>query len=206
MISEISGELNPHLHQPILLWLCYSADYTSSVVQCCHSTFFNSSLTNKPYSKIPSDFNPIHIDPYFSDYATFPGTITHGLWSSVFLWLCYSADYASSVVQFCHSTIFNSPLTNEPYLKIPSDFNSIHIDPYFSNYATLRGTITHGLWSSVSHQGTLLSNFNPIHIDPYFSNYATLLGTITHGPWSSAATHCYVENVVAQGHPDRVLM
>ena len=66
------------------------------------------------------------------------------------------------------STVFNSPLTNEPYSNISGDFNPIHINPYFSDYASLPGTITHGLWSS-------------------------------------AATRKYVENVVAQGHPDRVL-
>jgi fatty acid synthase subunit alpha len=66
------------------------------------------------------------------------------------------------------SLMFNSPLTNEPYSKISGDFNPIHIDPYFSDYASLPGTITHGLWSS-------------------------------------AVTRKYVENVVAQGHPDRVL-
>ena len=30
--------------------------------------------------------------------------------------------------------------------------------------------------------------------------------TITYDQWSSAATHCYIENMVAQGHPDRVLV
>ncbi|KAJ3783459.1 fatty acid synthase [Lentinula aff. detonsa] len=66
------------------------------------------------------------------------------------------------------STSFFSPLTNEPYSRISGDFNPIHINPYFSCYAGLPGTITHGLWSS-------------------------------------AATRKYVENVVAKGHPDRVL-
>lgn len=66
------------------------------------------------------------------------------------------------------STSFFSPLTNEPYSGISGDFNPIHINPYFSCYAGLPGTITHGLWSS-------------------------------------AATRKYVENVVAKGHPDRVL-
>jgi fatty acid synthase subunit alpha, fungi type len=47
------------------------------------TTQFNSPLTNEHYSKISGDFNPIHINPYFSDYASLPGTITHGLWSSV---------------------------------------------------------------------------------------------------------------------------
>lgn len=38
--------------------------------------------TNEPYSKISGDFNPIHINPYFSDFASLPGTITHGMWNS----------------------------------------------------------------------------------------------------------------------------
>jgi fatty acid synthase subunit beta len=66
------------------------------------------------------------------------------------------------------SAVFRAPLTNEPYSKVSG-------------------------------------NFNPIHINPYFSDYTALPGTITHGLWSSAATRKYVENVVAQGHPDRVL-
>lgn len=66
------------------------------------------------------------------------------------------------------TTSFFSPLTNEPYSGVSGDFNPIHINPHFSCYAGLPGTITHGLWSS-------------------------------------AATRQYVENVVAKGHPDRVL-
>jgi len=38
--------------------------------------------TNLPYSTISGDFNPIHVNPYFSDFAQLPGTITHGMWSS----------------------------------------------------------------------------------------------------------------------------
>jgi fatty acid synthase subunit alpha, fungi type/fatty acid synthase subunit beta, fungi type len=48
-------------------------------------------------------------------------------------------------------------------------------------------------------------DFNPIHINPYFSDYTSLLGTITHSMWSSAATCKYVETIVAQGKPSRVL-
>ncbi|KAH9945014.1 fatty acid synthase [Epithele typhae] len=66
------------------------------------------------------------------------------------------------------NTTFTSPATNEPYSKISGDFN-------------------------------------PIHINPYFADYASLPGTITHGMWSSAATRRHVENVVAQGVPDRVV-
>ncbi|KAF8577776.1 fatty acid synthase [Ramaria rubella] len=67
-----------------------------------------------------------------------------------------------------HPALITAPLTNEPYSKISGDFNPIHINPYFSDYASLPGTITHGLWSS-------------------------------------AATRKYVENVVGNGHPQRVL-
>ena len=48
------------------------------------------------------------------------------------------------------SSRFFTPLTNEPYSKISGDFNPIHINPYFSNYASLPGTITHGMWSSAA--------------------------------------------------------
>lgn len=66
------------------------------------------------------------------------------------------------------STTCNAPLMNEPYSKISGDFN-------------------------------------PIHINPYFSDFASLPATITHGMWSIAATLCYVESIVAQGHPDRMI-
>ncbi|KAI0685962.1 fatty acid synthase [Cytidiella melzeri] len=65
-------------------------------------------------------------------------------------------------------TVFTSPATNEPYSKISGDFN-------------------------------------PIHVNPYFSDLASLPGTITHGMWSSAATRRFIETVVAQGRPDRVV-
>ena len=66
------------------------------------------------------------------------------------------------------STTFNAPLTNEPYSKISGDFN-------------------------------------PIHVNPYFADFASLPATITHGMWSSAATRCYVESIVARGHPERMI-
>jgi fatty acid synthase subunit alpha len=46
------------------------------------TTTFTTPATNEPYSKVSGDFNPIHINPYFSDFASLPGTITHGMWSS----------------------------------------------------------------------------------------------------------------------------
>jgi fatty acid synthase subunit beta len=37
---------------------------------------------NTPYASVSSDFNPIHVNPYFATYASLPGTITHGMWTS----------------------------------------------------------------------------------------------------------------------------
>jgi fatty acid synthase subunit alpha, fungi type/fatty acid synthase subunit beta, fungi type len=63
---------------------------------------------------------------------------------------------------------FTAPATNEPYLQTSGDYN-------------------------------------PIHINPYFSDYTSLPGTITYRMWSSAATRKYVETVVVQGKPERVI-
>lgn len=46
------------------------------------SATYKTPSTNEPYSKISGDFNPIHVNPYFSDLASLPGTITHGMWNS----------------------------------------------------------------------------------------------------------------------------
>ena len=55
---------------------------------------FKAPLTNEPYSKkVSGDFNPIHVNPYFSNYASLPGTITHGLW-----WSAATRRYVENVV------------------------------------------------------------------------------------------------------------
>ncbi|KAE8181987.1 hypothetical protein CF335_g8768, partial [Tilletia laevis] len=48
-------------------------------------------------------------------------------------------------------------------------------------------------------------DFNHIHINPYFPDFAALPGTITHGMFLSAATRKYMEEIAAEGHPDRCL-
>ncbi len=45
-------------------------------------SLYHAPATNEPYSKISSDFNPIHTNPYFAAHASLPGTITHGMFSS----------------------------------------------------------------------------------------------------------------------------
>jgi len=63
----------------------------------------------------------------------------------------------------------------------------------------LNAPLTNESYSKIS------GDFNPVHVNPYFSDCVPLPDTITHGLWSSAATRRYVENLVARGHPDRVL-
>ncbi|TPX31149.1 hypothetical protein SmJEL517_g05464 [Synchytrium microbalum] len=37
---------------------------------------------NVTYARASGDLNPIHVNPYFADLASLPGTITHGMWTS----------------------------------------------------------------------------------------------------------------------------
>jgi len=46
------------------------------------SSLFTSPLTREPHSKVSGDFDPINIKPYFSSFASLPGIITPGLWTS----------------------------------------------------------------------------------------------------------------------------
>ena len=38
--------------------------------------------TNDNYARISRDYNPIHVSPIFADWASLPGTITHGMFTS----------------------------------------------------------------------------------------------------------------------------
>ena len=57
------------------------------------TTTFTAPFSNQYYSNISKDFNPIHVNPYFSNFASLPGTITHGMWTSA-----ASRKYLESVV------------------------------------------------------------------------------------------------------------
>ena len=45
-------------------------------------SLYHAPSANYPYSQVSGDFNPIHTNPYFASYASLPGTITHGMFSS----------------------------------------------------------------------------------------------------------------------------
>ncbi|KAF8907276.1 fatty acid synthase [Gymnopilus junonius] len=76
------------------------------------------------------------------------------------------------------STAFNAPLTNEPYSKVSGDFNPIHINPYFSNFASLPATITHGLWSSAAtrrYVETVVAKGHPERVIAYDVNFVGMV-------------------------------
>lgn len=58
----------------------FEAPYT--LTSEVHPSEFISPISNLAYSNISGDVNPIHVNPYFSDLAGLPGTITHGMFSS----------------------------------------------------------------------------------------------------------------------------
>ncbi|KAF7312560.1 Fatty acid synthase subunit alpha [Mycena indigotica] len=83
---------------------------------------FHAPLTNEPYSKVSGDFNPIHINPYFSDYASLPATITHGLWSSA-----ATRRYVETVVAKGHPERVLSYDVSFVGMVIPGDELSVKI-------------------------------------------------------------------------------
>ena len=46
--------------------------------------------------------------------------------------------------------LLRAPASNEPYARVSGDFNPIHVSRVFSSYASLPGTITHGMYSSAA--------------------------------------------------------
>lgn len=46
--------------------------------------------------------------------------------------------------------IIRAPASNEGYARVSGDYNPIHVSRTFSRYASLKGTITHGMFSSAA--------------------------------------------------------
>ena len=47
-------------------------------------------------------------------------------------------------------SLYRAPSTNESYPNVSGDFNPIHTNPYFVTFASLPGTITHGMFTTGS--------------------------------------------------------
>lgn len=54
-----------------------------------------------------------------------------------------------------HSNILKIPSSNDRYGRISKDYNPIHVSPIFASYASLPGTITHGVYTSAAVRGML---------------------------------------------------
>ena len=46
--------------------------------------------------------------------------------------------------------VIRAPASNESYARVSGDYNPIHVSRTFSTYASLRGTITHGMFTSAA--------------------------------------------------------
>lgn len=53
------------------------------------------------------------------------------------------------------SNILKIPSSNDRYGRISKDYNPIHVSPIFASYASLPGTITHGMYTSAAVRGML---------------------------------------------------
>ena len=47
-------------------------------------------------------------------------------------------------------SLYRTPSTDEPYSRVSGDFNSIYTNPYFSAFASLPDTVTHGMFTSAT--------------------------------------------------------
>jgi len=109
-----------------------------------------------------------------------------------------------ATVDYTNGISIGNPVT--AYLQrhgVAQDQPVLFDSPYMLTNANLPATFTAPATNEPYSQTS--GDYNPIHINPYFSDFASLPGTITHGMWSSAATRKYVETVVAQGKPERVV-
>lgn len=87
-------------------------------------------------------------------------------------------DSSYALVKSSSPIVFTTPATNEPYSKISGDFNPIHINPYFADFALLPGTITHGLWSSAAtrnHVETVVADNHPERVVAYNVNFVGMV-------------------------------
>jgi fatty acid synthase subunit alpha len=64
------------LDQPVL----FESPYTITSTE--NPSVIVTPASNEDYSLISGDVNPIHVSPYFADFAGLPGTITHGMFTS----------------------------------------------------------------------------------------------------------------------------
>jgi fatty acid synthase subunit beta, fungi type len=74
--------------------------------------------------------------------------------------------------------LLRAPASNETYARVSGDFNPIHVSRVFANYASLPGTITHGMYSSAAVRSLVETWAAENNIGRVRSFHASLVGMV----------------------------
>ena len=74
--------------------------------------------------------------------------------------------------------VLRAPASNETYARVSRDFNPIHVSRVFASYASLPGTITHGMYSSAAVRSLVETWAAENHIGRVRSFHASLVGMV----------------------------
>ena len=74
--------------------------------------------------------------------------------------------------------VLRAPASNETYARVSGDFNPIHVSRVFASYASLPGTITHGMYSSAAVRSLIETWAAENHIGRVRSFHASLVGMV----------------------------
>jgi len=74
--------------------------------------------------------------------------------------------------------LLKAPASNETYARVSGDYNPIHVSRVFSSYASLPGTITHGMYSSAAVRSLVETWAAENNVGRVRSFHATLTGMV----------------------------
>jgi fatty acid synthase subunit beta len=74
--------------------------------------------------------------------------------------------------------VLKAPASNETYARVSGDYNPIHVSRVFAEYASLPGTITHGMYSSAAVRSLVETWAAENHIGRIRSFHASLVGMV----------------------------
>jgi fatty acid synthase subunit beta len=74
--------------------------------------------------------------------------------------------------------LLRAPASNETYARVSGDYNPIHVSRVFANYASLPGTITHGMYSSAAVRSLVETWAADNNIGRVRSFHASLVGMV----------------------------
>jgi fatty acid synthase subunit beta len=74
--------------------------------------------------------------------------------------------------------LLRAPASNETYARVSGDYNPIHVSRVFSSYASLPGTITHGMYSSAAVRSLVETWAAENNVGRVRSFHASLVGMV----------------------------